>query len=127
MLEVKQGEQTTQHPVDFSQSKHWDYAYACTVHGAQGVTQHRAIFHIAIPEKETEKSQKQALANMAKVFGDRSFYVGVTRASHELKIYTNDKELAAKAITEKQDKTSAIESIEKATVKEQQKHFDISL
>lgn len=127
VLEVKQGEQTTQHPVDFSQSKHWDYAYACTVHGAQGVTQHRAIFHIAIPEKETEKAQKQALANMAKVFGDRSFYVGVTRASHELKIYTNDKELAAKAITEKQDKTSAIESIEKATVKEQQKHFDISL
>ena len=127
VLEVKQGEQTTQHSVDFSKHKHWDHAYACTVHGAQGVTQHRAIFHIDIPEKETEKEQKQALANMAKVFGDRSFYVGVTRASHELKIYTNDKELAAKAITEKQDKTSAIESIEKVSVKEQQRHFEMSL
>lgn len=48
---------------------------------------------------------------MAKVFGDRSFYVGVTRASHELRIYTNDKAAAAKAVSLKQDKTSAVETI----------------
>ena len=48
---------------------------------------------------------------MAKVFGDRSFYVGATRASHELRIYTNDKTVAAKAVAAKQDKTSAVETI----------------
>ena len=127
ILEVKQGNDVTHHPIDFTQHKHWDYAYACTVHGAQGITQHRAIFHIAIPEKESEKAQEKVFKDMAKVFGDRSFYVGVTRASHDLKIYTNSKELAAKAITCKQDKTSAIESLEKTHTRDQQKHFEMSL
>jgi hypothetical protein len=49
---------------------------------------------------------------MAKVFGDRSFYVGATRASHELRIYTNDKAMAARAVTARQDKTSAVETIQ---------------
>jgi hypothetical protein len=51
---------------------------------------------------------------MAKVFGDRSFYVGTTRASHELAIYTNDKGVAKTAVAGKQDKTSAVETIERA-------------
>ncbi len=49
---------------------------------------------------------------MAKIFDARSFYVGVTRASHALRIYTNDKEKAAKAICARLDKTSVIETIQ---------------
>lgn len=43
---------------------------------------------------------------MASVFGDRSFYVGSTHASHELRIYTNDKAAAAQAVMERQDQCS---------------------
>lgn len=110
-LELKQGKDVSLHQVDLSRNKHWDHAYAQTVHASQGATQHRAIFHIRAPKTESEKKQERALENMAKVFGDRSFYVGATRASHELRIYTNDKAVAAKAVAAKQDKTSAVETI----------------
>ena len=110
-LELKQGKDVSLHQVDLSRNKHWDHAYAQTVHASQGATQHRAIFHIRAPQTESEKKQERALENMAKVFGDRSFYVGATRASHELRIYTNDKAVAAKAVAAKQDKTSAVETL----------------
>ncbi len=97
--------------VDLSKSLHWDHAYAVTVHSAQGSTQERAIFHIDIKQDEG-RSEKAELAQMAKIFGARSFYVGVTRASHALRIYTNDKEKAAKAICARLDKTSVIETIQ---------------
>lgn len=111
-LELKQGKNVSQHEVDLSRNKHWDHAYASTVHASQGATQHRAIFHIRAPQTESERKQERALENMAKVFGDRSFYVGATRASHELHIYTNDKTVAARAVAAKQDKTSAVETIQ---------------
>jgi len=64
-----------------------------------------------VPQGVGEHQQGRALANMAKVFGARSFYVGVTRASHALCIYTNDKAMAAQAVTARQDKASAVEII----------------
>jgi ATP-dependent exoDNAse (exonuclease V) alpha subunit len=112
-LELKQGKDVSLHEVDLSRNKHWDHAYASTVHASQGATQHRAIFHIRAPQTESERKQERALENMAKVFGDRSFYVGATRASHELRIYTNDKAVAARAVAAKQDKTSAVETIQR--------------
>ncbi|MDE4928725.1 MobF family relaxase [Ralstonia insidiosa] len=113
-LELKQGEAISYHDVDLAKSKHWDYAYASTVHASQGATQHRAMFVIRAPEDENEKKQARQLEAMAKVFGDRSFYVGSTRASHELSIYTNDKAVAAKAVSAQQDKTSAVETLHRA-------------
>lgn len=109
-LELKQRDAIS-YEVDLSKSKHWDYAYASTVHASQGATQHRAIFVIRAPESEEEKKRAEQLEAMAKVFGDRSFYVGSTRASHELSIYTNDKAKAAEAVSTRQDKTSAVETI----------------
>ncbi|WP_232096608.1 hypothetical protein [Denitratisoma oestradiolicum] len=110
-MELRQGKDVSLHQVDLSRNKHWDHAYASTVHASQGATQHRAIFHIRAPETESEFKQARALDNMAKVFGDRSFYVGATRASHELRIYTNNKDVAAQAVAAKQDKTSAVETL----------------
>lgn len=110
-LELRQGKDVSVHQVDLSRNKHWDHAYASTVHASQGATQYRAMFHIRAPETDNERKQARALENMAKVFGDRSFYVGTTRASHELRIYTNDKAVAAQAVAAKQDKTSAAETI----------------
>ena len=104
-LEVRQGNETAVHQVDLSRSRHWDHAYASTVHASQGSTQYRAIFHINVRETRSPQAEE----NMAKVFGNRSFYVGATRASHEIRIYTNDKTRAAEAVSGKQDKTSAVE------------------
>nr|WP_237577792.1 MobF family relaxase [Mycetohabitans sp. B6] len=112
-LMLRQGKQVSLHEVDLSRNKHWDHAYASTVHGSQGATQYRAIFHIRAPETDNERKQQRLMERMAKVFGDRSFYVGTTRASHELRIYTNDKGLAARALAAKQDKTSAVEVIQR--------------
>jgi ATP-dependent exoDNAse (exonuclease V) alpha subunit len=111
-LEVRHGKEApVSRSVNLIHSRHWDHAYATTVHASQGATQYRTIFHIRAPETENERQQERALENMAKVFGNRSFYVGTTRASHELRIYTNDKAVAAKAVAGRQDKTSAVETI----------------
>lgn len=112
-LALGQGKEATQHEVDLSRNKHWDHAYASTVHASQGATQRLAMFHIRTPETDNERKQARELERMAKVFGDRSFYVGTTRASHELRIYTNDKRLAAQAVAAKQDKTSAVEVLQR--------------
>lgn len=124
-LELKQGDTVSRHGVDLSQSKHWDHAYASTVHASQGSTQYRAMFHIRAPETPNERKEEKELANMAKVFGNRSFYVGTTRASHELRIYTNDKAGAAKAISAQQDKTSAVETLHKGDI-DQSKSLGVS-
>lgn len=113
-IELRQDKEAATHDIDLAKNKHWDHAYASTVHASQGATQHRTMFHIHAPESASEHKQDKALEDMAKVFGNRSFYVGATRASHELSIYTNDKAVAALAITGKQDKTSAVEVIQKA-------------
>jgi len=123
-LDHNQGSTTTNHVVDLARSKHWDYAYASTVHGAQGATQHRVMFHIRAPETNDERKRSNLFVNMAKVFGDRSFYVGTTRASHELKIYTNSKSMASQAICAKQDKSSAIETIRR-TPRQRDKNLGI--
>ena len=113
-ISVKEGARMVEHRVNLSSARHWDHAYASTVHASQGATQHRTIFHIRAPESESEFKQARQLESMAKVFGDRSFYVASTRASHELSIYTNDKMVAARAVGMKQDKTSAVGIIQKA-------------
>jgi len=111
-VEQLQGGSRATHQLDLNQNPHWDHAYASTVHASQGATQHRAIFHIRAPVSDNERKQEAQLARLARVFGDRSFYVGTTRASHELAIYTNDKVVAARAVAGRQDKTSAIASLE---------------
>jgi ATP-dependent exoDNAse (exonuclease V) alpha subunit len=111
-IQMRGGKEAAPQQIDLANNKHWDHAYASTIHAAQGTTSHRTMFHISAPDVTDEQKQNKELEQMAKVFGDRSFYVGATRASHNLQIYTNNKAAASKAISGKQDKTSAIETIE---------------
>ncbi len=112
-LELYKGTEPSLHQVNLSQNPHWDHAYAVTIHSAQGCTQKRTIFHIDAKKKGAYTENKK-LEHWAQIFGARSFYVGATRASHTLKIYTNDKAKAAQVISAHQDKTSAVEVIQKA-------------
>lgn len=112
-VELGRGAQALRRELNLEQNKHWDHAYASTVHAAQGATQARAIFHIRAPEQEEARFGQRDLDNFARVFGARSFYVGSTRASHALTIYTNDKALAARAVAGRQDKSSAVETLQR--------------
>ena len=102
--------------INLEERRQWDHAYASTVHSAQGLTEYRTLFLINAPEGGGKQNQL-----MAKVFGDRSFGVGATRASHEMAIYTNDKAGAAGIVGAKQEKLSAVENIEKAQDKAHEK------
>ncbi len=63
--------------VDLNSYSHIDHSYGSTLHKSQGMTSERVFIHI-----DTE----QGFSNSA-----NAFYVGVSRASHEAKIYTDDK------------------------------------
>ena len=113
-VEMGLGSEKSLQKMDLSVNKHWEHGYAFTVHAAQGSTKYQTFFHINAPQgNESGKIKSSDLAKMAKVFGERSFYVGVTRASHQLAIYTNDKNMAAQIVGAKQDKSSVLETLDK--------------
>ena len=73
--------------------KHFDYGYVSTSYSSQGLSASRVLVH-----DSSLKSHEK-------------FYVDVTRAKHELKIYTKDKEALYAGIQRKQDKSSALKLI----------------
>jgi conjugative relaxase-like TrwC/TraI family protein len=79
--------------------KHWDYAYASTVHGAQGATCDRVIVNI-----NTEKSA---------LVGHESWYVAISRAREDVIVFTNDKTELPDAIAQSRGKESALEERER--------------
>jgi ATP-dependent exoDNAse (exonuclease V) alpha subunit len=83
--------------MDEPRSRHFDYAYALTVYASQGVT--ASATHILAP------------TDSGRAFSDRGFYVGITRAEHDLSIYTDDKKKLGELIEPRTDKTSAVESL----------------
>lgn len=85
--------------IDLRDVKHLDYAYASTIHSSQGKTVDATAFHIR--------------GKSGQVFGDRAFYVGATRSRHELRIYTDDKEAALRAVSRDQHKASALEELQR--------------
>lgn len=95
---------------DMGANKHWDHSYAVTVHASQGLTVDKTIFHIHVPQT-IDESDKKPLEVMAKVFGERSFYVGVSRSKHEVEIHTNHADGARRFICAEQDKSSSLEAV----------------
>ncbi|KOR17564.1 hypothetical protein ABW54_31420, partial [Burkholderia cenocepacia] len=93
----------------------WDHAYAATVHAGQGATREQAMLHIPAHkmERDPEDARRQSDVAMTvrRIFGDRSFYVGLTRAVEDLQIFTTDAILARAAVSRHQDKSSAIETL----------------
>lgn len=71
--------------VDVDEYKYLDYGYAMTVHKAQGQTVDKAFVHINTDQK--------------KLNSRNSYYVDISRAKYDVKIYTNDKERLYKAVS----------------------------
>ena len=80
--------------LDGTKPLHLEYGYCSTVHAAQGKTCDRVLI-----EADT-KSLTSAQDN---------YYVAISRARHEVKIYTNDKEKLPEAMNRKSEKESALE------------------
>jgi ATP-dependent exoDNAse (exonuclease V) alpha subunit len=84
-----------------SRLRHIDYGYASTSHASQGATVDRVIVNI-----DTERS--------ARLVNRRQFYVSLSRARLDARIYTNNAEALARAVAREQLKATALENLSAA-------------
>ncbi len=90
---------------DASKERTFDHNYASTMFAAQGQTHDRVMV--------MAESWRRNLINQ------KSFYVGISRARHEAKVYTDSKKDLVKGIKERTgNKTSSVEHLGKS------KHYD---
>ncbi|MDD4937163.1 MAG: MobF family relaxase [Acidiphilium sp.] len=73
---------------------HLDHAYATTVHSAQGLTSDRVLIEAQTNSRTTAKDV---------------YYVAISRARHEARIYTNDRAKLPKAIERENRKHAALD------------------
>ena len=85
--------------VETDKYKHVDHGYTSTSYGSQGATKDKTMLHI---------NTKSGMA-----VGDRSFYVGVTRARQGTTVYTDNAEKASQMVGRHQDKTAATDSVQR--------------
>jgi UvrD-like helicase C-terminal domain len=78
--------------------RHIDYGYASTSHSSQGATVDRVIVNL-----DTTRS--------VKLVNQRQFYVSISRARHDARIYTDDATALARAVGREQLKPTALEHL----------------
>ncbi len=86
--------------LDLSTKQHWEHAYASTVHAAQGKTADRVLVHLDTKHDKT--------------IGSESFYVAVSRARHEARLYTNDQFKLALTVGRSQQRQYGLDALESA-------------
>jgi len=79
--------------VDLARYDHVDHGYCLTAHKAQGITADRALIHIDTGQQGVNSRN--------------AFYVDVSRARHEVRIYTDDRERLAASVERWQSKLSS--------------------
>jgi conjugative relaxase-like TrwC/TraI family protein len=81
--------------------RHIDYGFASTSHSSQGATVDRVIVNV-----DTTRS--------VKLVNQRQFYVSISRARHDARIYTDDANALARAVGREQLKPTALEHLSPA-------------
>ena len=89
----------TKQTLDLGRERHWDHGYAVTAHAAQGQTRDRVLVHV-------DTSQRQ-------LTGREQWYVSISRAKHELTIYTDDADRLPGRISRSQQQESAMDAAER--------------
>jgi ATP-dependent exoDNAse (exonuclease V) alpha subunit len=80
--------------LDADKPLHLDHGYCQTIHSAQGQTSERVMIE----------------AEASNTIGNESlYYVAVSRAEHEVSIYTNDKEALPDAMSRLDEKSAALD------------------
>jgi conjugative relaxase-like TrwC/TraI family protein len=81
--------------MDLGHDLHWEHAYASTVHAAQGRTADRLLLHVD--------------ASQGHLLGHESWYVGISRARNEIRIFTDDASRLPAGIARSLEQESALE------------------
>jgi conjugative relaxase-like TrwC/TraI family protein len=81
---------------DASKMRHFDHGYAVTSHSSQGLNAERVLVNM-----DTEVHPK--------LINSRFAYVSISRASHDVQIYTNDAAMLAATLSRDISKASAID------------------
>jgi len=83
--------------LDLRCMQHWEHGYASTVHTAQGRTADRVLVHLD--------------GRYEKMVGSESFYVAVSRARHEAKLYTDDQLRLREVVGRSQQRPYALQAL----------------
>jgi ATP-dependent exoDNAse (exonuclease V) alpha subunit len=81
---------------DVNQMRHIDHGYAVTSHSSQGLTAERVLINMDT-------------STHADLINTRFAYVSVSRASHDVQIYTNDAAALGERLSSDVTKTSAVD------------------
>jgi conjugative relaxase-like TrwC/TraI family protein len=85
--------------LDTERTRHFDHGYAVTSHSSQGLTSRRVLVNL-----DTEVHPQ--------LINSRFAYVAISRASHEVQIYTNDESNLAQRLSRHVSKASALRSFD---------------
>ncbi len=88
--------------INLKQAQHLDYALVSTIYSSQG------------------KTANQALIAADHTFGQESFYVAISRARHQVKLYTQDSDRLLELVQQSKTKENALERL-REQVKQSQK------
>ena len=120
VLSIQPEEQTAQvlvhgrvQTIELDRDRHWEHAYVSTVHAAQGRTADRLFLHL-------DTSQGHLL-------GHESWYVGISRARSELRIFTDDAAKLPPGIARSLEQESALEVLNARPVGRRLSRFERSL
>jgi conjugative relaxase-like TrwC/TraI family protein len=91
--------------MDLSEPRAVDHAYAVTSHRSQGLSKERV--YLAVDTRHSEE-----LVNR------RQFYVGVSRAVEDARVYTDDRSALARAVSREQGRESALQIADRAPAPE---------
>ncbi|MBL8528761.1 MAG: conjugative relaxase [Burkholderiales bacterium] len=86
--------------LDLGTERHWEHAYASTIHAAEGKTTDRVLVHIDTKYEQT--------------IGSESFYVAISRARHEAKLYVDDGSKLTMAVERSAQKPYGLEALDHA-------------
>jgi conjugative relaxase-like TrwC/TraI family protein len=91
--------------LDLKEPRALDHAYAVTSHKSQGLSRERVYLAV-------DTSHSEELVNR------RQFYVGVSRAVEDARVYTDDRGALSRAVSREQGRESALSVLDRAPARE---------
>jgi conjugative relaxase-like TrwC/TraI family protein len=91
--------------LDLKEPRALDHAYAVTSHRSQGLSRERVYLAV-------DTSHSEELVNR------RQFYVGVSRAVEDARVYTDDRGALSRAVSREQGRESALSVLERAPARQ---------
>jgi conjugative relaxase-like TrwC/TraI family protein len=91
--------------VDLKEPRALDHAYAVTSHRSQGLSRERVYLTV-------DTSHSEELVNR------RQFYVSVSRAVEDVRVYTDDRSALARAVSREQGQENALSVVDRVQAKE---------